>query len=62
MKSTLFGLAAFAPITIAMWIIAEIHDWKMNKGWIKPDPEELWRLEQNRYRETASSHNRNKGA
>jgi len=32
-------MVAFAPITIPMWIIAEIHDWRMNKGWMKPDPE-----------------------
>lgn len=40
-------MVALAPITIPMLIIAEIHDFAMNKGWIKPDPEELWRLEQN---------------
>ena len=54
-------LAAFSPITIPMWIIAEGHDWMMNKGLIKPDPEELWRLERNRYRGAVCSSNREAG-
>ena len=54
-------LAAFAPIPIPMWIIAEIHDFAMNKGLIKPDPEELWRLERNRYRGAVCSSNREAG-
>jgi hypothetical protein len=34
------------PVAIAVWWDGYAKD----KGWIKPDPEELWLLEKNRYR------------